>query len=151
MAADQGDKQAKDNIIKLLDKKPEKKNQNNGPESTRERHEKGLIDNGYAGMYSDEQEPRNNSDQHSTEEKPKKDSEIKSSDDEDVWLVFRNALASEQSSYLYKKVHSIEVKRNFDIEEEINTIANDAIGDSVLNNGVIVEDYKEDLERLFDD
>lgn len=72
-------------------------------------------------------------------------------DEMDGWPRFGKALSREQSAYLRKKMESTVVKRDFDMEERINMLSNEMIGDSVLDNGEIVEDYLEDLERLFDE
>ena len=153
-AVDNGIEEAKEKvssiftIIKELGGKASKLN----VESVLERHNLELINNGYADMYACELEDEVGShpageilEEGSTSQK------FGCSDEVDDWQHFKDSLSSNQLSYLFKKIHSIEVKRDFEIEETINTIANETIGDSVLDNGVIVEDYLEELEHLFND
>lgn len=70
---------------------------------------------------------------------------------DDIWIIFRDSLPPAEKNYVTNMLKSNNIKRDFKIEESINTRAFDIIGDSVIDEGCIVEDYLEELERVFYD
>ncbi len=67
---------------------------------------------------------------------------------DDVWIVFRDSLSSAENDYITNMLKLNNTKRDFKIEESINNRAFDIIGDSIIDNGSIVEDYLKELERV---
>lgn len=145
-AAKNGDKGAADKVTALSRIVLERKKGGGPPRHSNQiidRHMETLEKAGYMELFKDESEAAPEDEVFPNPSTP--------NDETDEWSIFGKALSREQSAYLRKKMESVAVKRDFDMEERINMLSNETIGDSVLDNGEIVEDYLEDLERLFDE
>ena len=74
---------------------------------------------------------------------------------DDEWILLISKLSETEKSYL-KMIMSTnnhpsnkwnEISR-YDIENSINETSSDIIGDAIIDNGTIIEDYRYDLERV---
>jgi hypothetical protein len=64
------------------------------------------------------------------------------------WDSFAESLTEAEAEYLRSALGNRLKKKDGSIEDSVNGKALDAIGDTVLEGGSIVEDYREDLEGI---
>lgn len=66
----------------------------------------------------------------------------------DPWSAFRSALTPEEAGFIGSLLSGTRVAENVRIVDSINGKAMDTIGDIVVENGEIIEDYLEDLQEM---
>ena len=64
------------------------------------------------------------------------------------WEAFGNMLDDKCRAYLSDILSGNKIKKNTGIEDAINSASMDTIGDTVVENGIIIEDYEDELREI---